>query len=111
MDNQGAQYVSVKNFKKAFGITNDISNKQLPFIISEANVEIDIRLKSCISKYPIDTKSTTYLHAGIIALRLAKAIWFENQNQLEISRYCREIYELQMKYLIEAIKADNRQSK
>ena len=128
MNKQVTEYLTSRTLKDALGIQGDtitnmlnnvlgsmhsdtdeeiqekILDKKISLVTLEANVEVGMRLKPHITKSPIDVESDTYVQAKIVALSLAKALWYESSDNYNRASKNRSKYETQMKYLIEAIK-------
>lgn len=100
-------YIDINYLKTSLRIKDDvhIDDAKLAEIITNANQEIDMKLKPYADDIPLETGSNFYVQAQKCAAAYARMEWWEYQYQNEKYVASSEIYEKKIKSLTEALEA------
>ena len=103
---QVTDYLTLEFLKNSLNINSEKHDTRLLDIIFTSNSDVDSRLKPFAGTTPIEVDSDSFYQAKQAASRYARSIWYENMGQLERAKHSLEMYEIKMKSLIAAVKAE-----
>ena len=99
-------YLPVGVLKSFLSITGTEDDDLLLQITSEANFEVNKRLKPYAKMIPLETGNKYIADARSATFSLAKALWYQTTSQLELEKSNMETFEEKMESLTKALTAE-----